>query len=166
MSSSRGARRWKPIAVAAAAALCLALLGALMTDLGPWYSNLKQPGWKPPDAAFGPIWTAIFGLAAAAGVIGWRLAPSRIERERMLVLFALNSFLNVFWSLLYFRLHRPDWALLEVPFLWLSVLALMGLVARFSKLAVGLLLPYLLWVAIAAVLNWETVKLNGPFGPG
>jgi benzodiazapine receptor len=166
MSRSRTARLWKPIAVAAGSALCLALLGALMTDLGPWYSDLNQPGWKPPDAVFGPIWTAIFGLAAAAGVIGWRHAPSRIERDRMLVLFALNSFLNVFWSLLYFRLHRPDWALIEVAFLWLSVLVLMLRVARFSKLAAGLLLPYLLWVTIAGVLNWETVKLNGPFGPG
>jgi len=157
--------RWKPVAVAALAALFVAVLGGLMTDLGPWYVALKQPAWKPPDWAFGPVWTTIFALAAAAGVIGWRRAPSRAEREILLMLFAANGFLNVFWSLLYFRLHRPDWSLFEVPFLWMSVLVLILVLARFATLAAGLLAPYLLWVAIAALLNWQTVKLNGPFGP-
>jgi benzodiazapine receptor len=155
--------RWRPIAIAAAAAVFVAVLGALMTDLGPWYAQLRQPAWKPPDWVFGPVWTTIFALAAAAGVIGWRRAPSRADREQMLLLFAANGFLNVFWSLLYFRLHRPDWALYEVPLLWLSVLALIVVLARFAKPAAWLLAPYLLWVAIAAALNWQTVVLNGPF---
>lgn len=134
-----------------------------MTDIGPWYLNLRQPPWKPPDWAFGPVWTTIFALAAAAGVIGWRQAGSKSERELQLVLFALNAFLNVFWSLLYFRLHRPDWSMFEVPFLWLSVLALMVVLRRSSSTAAWLLAPYLVWVAIAALLNFQTVQLNGPF---
>lgn len=156
--------RWRPIAIAAGAALFVAVLGGLMTDLGPWYTSLKQPPWKPPDWAFGPVWTTIFALAAASGVIGWRRAPSRGARETMLALFAANGFLNVLWSLLYFRLHRPDWALLEVPLLWLSVLALIVQLSRFARPAAWLLSPYLAWVATAALLNWETVRLNGPFG--
>ena len=156
--------RWRPIVVAAAAAIFVAVLGGLMTDIGPWYASLKQPPWKPPDWTFGPIWTTIFALAAAAGVIGWRRAPSRSDREQLLVLFAANGFLNVFWSLLYFRLHRPDWSLFEVPFLWFSVFALVVVLSRFAKAAAWLLVPYLVWVAIAALLNWQSVKLNGPFG--
>ncbi len=159
-------KRWQPIAVSAAVASFVAVLGALMTDLGPWYASLKQPEWKPPDWAFGPIWTTIFGLAAAAGVRAWRLAPSKVDREQMLLLFAVNAFLNVFWSLLYFRLHRPDWALFEVPFLWLSVLVLILVLGRYARSAAWLLAPYLVWVAIAACLNWATVRLNGPFGAG
>jgi tryptophan-rich sensory protein len=155
---------WKPVLVAAGAALFVAVLGGLMTDIGPWYFSLKQPAWKPPDWAFGPVWTTIFALAAAAGVIGWRTAPSRSRRELMLMLFALNGFLNVLWSLFFFRLRRPDWALIEVPFLWLSVLALIIVLARYSKPAAWLLAPYLVWVSIAALLNWQTVQLNGPFG--
>ena len=134
-----------------------------MTDIGPWYLSLKQPAWKPPDALFGPIWTVIFGLAAAAGVTAWRRAPDKAAREWVLVLFALNGFLNVLWSLLYFRLRRPDWALWEVGFLWLSVLLLMVVLGRYAKLSSALLAPYLAWISIAAVLNWETVRLNGPF---
>ena len=156
--------RWKPVVVAAGAALFVAVLGGVMTDLGPWYQALKQPAWKPPDWAFGPVWTTIFALAAAAGVIGWRRAPAKAQRESMLLLFALNGFLNVLWSLLYFRLHRPDWALFEVPLLWLSVLALVVVLARYAKAAAWMLAPYLVWVAIAAALNWQTVQLNGPFG--
>lgn len=158
-------RRWKPVLVAAGAALLVALLGALMTDIGTWYAQLRQPPWKPPDWAFGPVWTVIFALAAAAGVIGWRRAPERRQREGLLVLFALNGFLNVFWSLLYFRLRRPDWALYEVPLLWLSVLALILVLWRIAKSGAWLLAPYLVWVSIAAALNWQTVELNGPFGP-
>lgn len=156
--------RWRPIAVAAAAATGVAALGGLMTDIGPWYTSLRQPGWKPPDWAFGPIWTVIFALAAAAGVKGWRSAPSKAERELLLVLFSANGFLNVLWSLLYFRLHRPDWALFEVPLLWGSVLALIVVLARYARGAAWLLAPYLVWVATAAFLNWQTVQLNGPFG--
>ena len=161
---SRRGSRIRPVLIAAAAAMSVAVLGALMTDLGPWYTSLNQPSWKPPDWAFGPIWTTIFALAAGAGVIGWRHAPTRADAEQLLMQFALNGFLNVFWSLLYFRLHRPDWALYEVPLLWLSVLGLIVVLWRYARLAAWLLLPYLAWVATAAALNWQTVRLNGPFG--
>ena len=134
-----------------------------MTDIGPWYLSLKQPAWKPPDWAFGPAWTIIFALAAASGVAAWRSAPSQASREWLLGLFALNGFLNVLWSLLYFRLQRPDWALMEVGLLWLSVLLLMVVTGRYSRKASLLLAPYLVWIAFAAALNAATVRLNGPF---
>jgi len=153
----------RPVVVAAAAAASIASLGALMTDIGAWYQGLAQPWWKPPDWAFGPAWTLIFALTAAAGVVAWRKAPNRQSREWMLMLFALNAFLNVFWSLLYFRLHRPDWALIEVGFLWLSVLALMLVIGRYAPLARLLLVPYLVWIGFAAALNAATVQLNGQF---
>jgi tryptophan-rich sensory protein len=160
-----GGARSTPVWVAAGAALGVALLGALMTDLGPWYTHLRQPSWKPPDWAFGPVWTVIFALAAAAGVTGWRGASTSAWREGLLLRYALNAFLNVLWSLLYFRLHRPDWALIEVPALWLSVAWLIATLVPVSRMAAGLLVPYLVWVGIAAVLNWQTVRLNAPFGP-
>ncbi|CAN5376450.1 tryptophan-rich sensory protein [soil metagenome] len=165
MTMTRSQRR-RPIFVAAGAALLVAVIGGLMTDIGPWYRSLVQPPWKPPDWAFGPAWTLIYSLAAAAGVLGWRHLPDRRQRETMLVLFSLNGFLNVLWSLLYFRLHRPDWALFEVVPLWLSVLALIVVLARDSPKSSWLLAPYLVWVAFAGALNYATVHLNGPFGAG
>ena len=64
-----------PVLVAALAALVVAVLGGLMTELGAWYHGLRQPSWKPPDWLFGPAWTLIFALAAIAGVTAWRRAP-------------------------------------------------------------------------------------------
>lgn len=150
----------KPSLIAAVATCLVAGAGAALTDLGPWYRQLVQPAWKPPDWAFGPIWTLIFTLAAVAGVMGWRAAPDESSRHWLLALFALNGLLNMLWSALYFRLQRPDWALVEVVALWLSVLALIVVLAPYSSLSSWLLAPYLIWVAIAAALNLATVRLN------
>lgn len=156
-------QKLKPIIIAALAAMAVAGIGGLMTDIGPWYLGLVKPSWQPPDWLFGPAWTLIFSFAAASGVIAWRAAPNQASREWMVALFALNAFLNVSWSLLFFKLKRPDWALMEVGFLWLSVALLMVVLGRYSRKARLLLAPYLVWIAFAAALNWATVHLNGPF---
>ncbi len=160
--TSTQAGRAKPIVAAALSAAAVAGLGALTTQLGPWYYSLNKPSWQPPDWLFGPAWTTIFALAALAGVIYWRQQENREGRLQILGAFALNAFLNTFWSLLFFRLERPDWALYEVPFLWLSILLLIVLLGRVSNKAAWLLVPYLVWVSFASVLNWEIVKLNAP----
>jgi translocator protein len=158
-------RPWlAPMLVAAVAASLTAIMGATITDIGPWYFGLKQPAWAPPDVAFGIIWTLIFSLCAMAGATAWRAAPDQKTVEAMIGMFALNGFLNIVWSLLFYRLHRPDWALIEVAFLWASILVLTLSIQRYSKTAALLLLPYLLWVTIAAGLNYHVVQLNGPFG--
>ena len=156
--------RGRAVVTAALAALAVAMLGGLATDIGPWYLGLKQPAWKPPDILFGPAWTILYAMAAASAVKAWQRAPSKAWREWLLGLFALNGFLNLLWSLLFFRLRRPDWALMEVGALWLSVAGLMLFTGRRSPVSAALLLPYLAWVAFAGWLNKAVVALNGPFG--
>jgi tryptophan-rich sensory protein len=148
------------------AAAAVATLGALSTDLGPWYYRLHKPAWQPPDWLFGPAWTLIFALAALAGVMYWRRPMKRNDRLLIIAAFALNAFLNTLWSLLFFRLERPDWALGEVGLLWLSIVALMVLLARGSQSGAWLLVPYLAWVSFASLLNWKIVQLNAPFVTG
>ncbi len=155
--------RWKPIIIAALTATAVAALGALMTDLGPWYANLQKPSWQPPDWVFGPAWTLIFSLCAFSGYLAWRNAPNRGGRDGVLALFALNGFLNVLWSALFFRLRRPDWALPEAALLWLSILLMILALRRYSGSASALLVPYLAWVSLATILNWSVVELNAPF---
>ncbi len=155
--------RWRAVGTAALAALAVAAIGGTLTDVGPWYQGLAKPSWTPPDAAFGVIWTVIFTLAAAAGVVGWRRASTPVRREWLIALFCLNGFLNVLWTLLFFRLRRPDWGLIEVVGLWVSVAALIVFLARFSRLSGALLAPYLVWVSVAAALNLSIVQLNAPF---
>ena len=154
----------RPVLIAAAAAIVVAVLGGTITDLGPWYESLRKPDWQPPGPAFGIIWTTIYSLTAIAAVLAWRRAPAGQERESLVGLFALNGFLNILWSLFFFRLQRPDWALVEVALLWLSIVALIVFTARHSRLSGMLLTPYLVWVSIATMLNLEIVRLNGPFG--
>ena len=151
----------KPILIAALAATSVAVLGALSTELGPWYRGLRKPSWQPPDWLFGPVWTFIFAAAALAAILYWRSDASVPQRERMLAAFAGNAFLNVLWSLLFFRLKRPDWALIEVVLLWLSIVLMMFSVADKSRASLILLVPYLCWVGFAAYLNLTIVRLNG-----
>lgn len=164
--SSAVRRYWKPVLAAAVLAAAVAALGASATELGPWYQALRKPAWQPPDWLFGPAWTLIFALAAVAGVLGWRGAPDRHHRLRLIAWFALNALLNVVWTWLFFRFHRPDWALAEVVFLWLSIVVLIVVLMPYSRIAAWLLAPYLAWVTFAAVLNLAVVRLNAPFTAG
>ena len=151
------------VVVAIAAAFVVATAGGLLTELGPWYQALRVPPWKPPDWAFGPIWTTIFGLTTWAGLRGWRDARDASYRIRLVVLLALNGAFNILWSVLFFKLYRPDWAFVEVWFLWTSILGLLVLLGRTSRLSGALMVPYLAWVSTAAYLNYTIIQLNGPF---
>ena len=151
------------VAVALAWVTVVSLIGQRLTDLGPWYQGLRQPPWKPPDWAFGVIWTSVFALIVASGVMAWRRCQTRITRVWLLALWGLNSILHMLWSLLFFTLKRPDWSMLEIPFLWISIAAIMVFSWRLSRIASLLLVPYIVWVTIAALLNLANVQLNGPF---
>ena len=152
-----------PLIVTGVAALVITGAGGLLTEIGPWYRQLRKPSWQPPDWLFGPAWTLILALAAWSAALAWTTAPTAGERTIVVILYSLNGLFHLVWSPLFFKLKRPDWALLEVPLLWLSVLAPMIFVYSFSPLASLLLLPYLLWVTFAAYLNLTIVRLNGPF---
>jgi tryptophan-rich sensory protein len=138
--------------------------GGLATRIGPWYRALRRPSWQPPDWAFAPAWTTIFVLLGVSIVLAWNSPDATPGRRTALVAaVAVNLLLNFFWSVLFFRLERPDWALVEVVPLWLSIVALIVVCAPLSRLGAGLLAPYLVWVSFAAVLNRAVVRLNGPF---
>lgn len=152
------------IAAVAAAIIVLGALGAWLTDLSPWYYNLRKPAIQPPDKLFGPAWSLIFAFMGSALVIAWNSA-SATSTQRLVLLCAAgaNFLLNLCWSLLFFRKRRPDLALLEVGVFWLSIAAMMVAVRPMSTTAMWLLLPYLLWVSFASLLNQRVVALNGPF---
>lgn len=95
--------RWLlPAAVAAVTTTLIAALGATITVLGPWYDALQQPSWAPPTIVFGPAWTIIFALCAVSATFAWMAAPNRDVADTVIGLFALNGFLNLLWSFLFF----------------------------------------------------------------
>ena len=152
-----------PVIVAVGVAVFLGVAGGLMTPIGGWYRNLRKPPWQPPDWLFGPAWTVILGLAAWSAVIAWRGAPDAAARRDVVILFTVNAVFHLLWSPLFFRARRPDWALVEVVFLWASLVALVAGLWPISHAASLLIAPYLLWVSFAAWLNRAIVQLNGPF---
>lgn len=145
-------------------AVLLGGLGGVLTSIGPWYRNLKKPSWQPPDWLFGPAWTLILGFAAWAAVLAWEGASDDAGRNAIIILYAVNFICHFLWSPLFFTLKRPDWSLIEVVFLWVSVLMLLLCLRQFSVLASWLIVPYFVWVSFAAILNLYIVRLNGPFG--
>jgi translocator protein len=155
---------WLPILVAVTVAVIVAVAGGIATDIGPWYVALKKPSWQPPNWLFGPVWTTIFTLAVVAAVMGWQRAQGSQDQTLIIALFAVNAVLNILWSVLFFTLRRPDWAMIEVLMLWASILALMVFFWRFSPWSSLLLAPYIVWVSIASYLNLTIIRLNGPFG--
>ena len=142
----------------------LAGAGGLLTEIGPWYKNLRKSRVQPPDWLFGPAWTVILTLWAIVGVLAWRGAPDAAAQTRIIALFAVNFLLHLVWSPIFFKWKRPDWAMAEMPLLWISIVAMIVGLQPYTPWAAPLLAPYLVWVTFASWINWAIVRLNGPFG--
>lgn len=137
-------------------------LGGAATKIDAWYYNLDKPRWNPPNWAFPVAWTTLFILIAIATARTWT-SYSGDTRALIIGLFVLNGVLNAIWSFLFFTFKRPDWAQIEVAALWLSIVALIVALWPATPGAALLLVPYLIWVGYAAVLNRAIVRRNGPF---
>ena len=153
---------WFPVLLALGWAVALGVIGGWLTRLDGWYRQLRFPSWKPPDWAFGPVWTTIFLCAGTAFVLAWQ-AGGGAARGTLVAAYAVNGFLNALWSWLFFRRHRPDQAFVESCLLWLSILAMLVVAGSMSPWASLLLTPYLVWVTAATALTRAVVRLNGPF---
>lgn len=126
---------------------------------GDWYRRLEKPSWRPPDWLFGPVWFALYISIAVSGWLVWRVAGFD-GASLALTVYALHLVLNALWSVVFFRLRRPDWALVEIGFLWLSILATVIVFHSVNETAAYLLLPYLCWVTFAVALNFRIWSLN------
>ena len=124
-----------------------------------WYADLAKPSWTPPAWVFGPVWMVLYGMMAVAVWLVW-LRRSRQPGAAPLVVFAVHLAFNAAWSPLFFGLHRPGMALVDIVLLWLTLAVTMWLFLRRRAVAGLLLVPYLLWVSFAAALNFAIWRLN------
>ena len=125
------------------------------------YAALLKPTWNPPSWVFGPVWTLLYAMMAVAlWVI--RREPESADglRRRALILFAIQFALNMAWTPLFFALHSPGLAFAEICVLWVALLWTVLAFGRVRALAGYLLLPYLLWVSFALVLNGTIWLMN------
>jgi translocator protein len=136
-------------------------LGSLFTtpSIGGWYVTLHKPWWIPPNWLFGPVWSVLYLSMAIAAWLVWR--KGGVSGAKLaLTLFALQLVLNVCWSAVFFSAHMPGVAFAEIVLLWLFILATVVSFWPISRVAGWLIVPYLLWVAFAAALNYAIWRLN------
>mgnify|MGYP003339417080 CR=1 FL=1 len=129
-----------------------------------WYTTLSKSSLTPPDWIFGPVWALLYFLMGVSVFLvararTWSSGHNRL-RWIALLIFGVQLGLNILWSVLFFGLQEPAWALVDIILLLGGILATMGAFWRFSRLATWLLLPYLLWVSFATYLNIAIVVLN------
>ncbi len=127
---------------------------------GDWYAQLAKPIWTPPNWAFPVVWSILFVLNAVSGWLVWQAAGPAAALA--LGIYVASLVINATWSAVFFGLRRMAGGLVVVTVLWLSILAVMFLFARFNPVASALQLPYLIWVSIASALNLRALQLNRP----
>lgn len=133
--------------------------GAASIDAGSFYARLSRPDWAPPSCVFGPVWTALYTLMSIAAWLVWRVRGLRGARGP-LILYLVQLALNAIWSWLFFVWHLGGLAFADTLLLWAAILGTTAAFWRVRKLAGALLIPYLLWVGFASVLNYSLWQLN------
>ncbi len=137
-------------------------IGSLFTtpSIEGWYADLVRPELNPPAWVFGPVWTTLFVLMGVALFLVWEKGSQRKDVRVAFIVFALQLVLNTLWSIIFFGLHSPGWAFVEIICLWLAIMATIFAFAKVSKTAAWLLAPYILWVSFASYLNYMIYVLN------
>lgn len=141
-------------------ALCFtASAMALFISVDGWHDALIKPSWNPPSWFFAPAWTLLYILMAVSAWLVWRVGGWRVQ-TKALCLFMVQWALNLLWTPLFFGMHRPDLALIDILALWLTILITLLAFWQVRRLAGVLLLPYLAWVTFATALNFTIWRLN------
>ncbi|WP_048129801.1 MULTISPECIES: TspO/MBR family protein [unclassified Methanosarcina] len=137
-------------------------IGAIFTSssLESWYLLLEKPAFNPPSWVFFPVWTTLYTFMGISLYFVWEKGLQQKEVKVGLFLFGLQLGLNILWSFLFFGLQSPYYAFLEIVLLWLSILLTAIQFWKISKTASYLLIPYLLWVSFATLLNYQIWVLN------
>jgi tryptophan-rich sensory protein len=131
---------------------------ATASAIGTWYATLNKPFFNPPNWLFAPVWTLLYILMGIALYLVWRL-PAQLRKNAMILFFAQLA-LNFAWSFIFFTFHQIGIAFVEIVLLWLVILMTINQFAKLQKTAALLLVPYILWVSFAAVLNGSLWFLN------
>jgi tryptophan-rich sensory protein len=138
------------------------IIGSIFTtpSIGTWYVGIIKPSFNPPNWIFGPVWATLFLLMGISLYLVWTQKFSGTNIRGAVRVFGIQLGLNVLWSIIFFGFHSSFGALVCLVVLWLTILLTMKKFYPISRLAAWLLLPYILWVSFAGVLNFFILKLN------
>ena len=147
------------IAWLAASFVVSAIGAAASINAGPFYAELVRPDWAPPGWIFGPVWITLYALMGIAAWLVWRQAGFRAARAA-LTLFLVQLVFNAAWSWLFFAWHLGGLAFADILVLFVLIASTLAAFWRKTRIAGAMMLPYLLWVGFAAVLNYAVWQLN------
>lgn len=149
--------KWIKLIIAILVCQSAGVFGSLFTSpsIGTWYAELEKPFFTPPNWAFGPVWITLFTLMGISLYLVWN------KRDKVSIsIFGVQLFLNALWSLLFFGLQNPFYGLVEIVILWFVILLTIVKFYKIDKRAGIILIPYILWVSVAAALNYYIWVLN------
>jgi len=125
-----------------------------------WYQTLLKPSFTPPGWIFGPVWEMLY-LMMGGAFFFILISQQNKDKVRFAAgLFCFHLLVNTLWSILFFGLHNPLLAFIDIVVLWLMVTALVFVFWRISRVAGALMVPYWFWVSFASVLNYSIWKMN------
>ncbi|QUH23094.1 tryptophan-rich sensory protein [Methanobacterium alkalithermotolerans] len=125
-----------------------------------WYPSLVKPDWNPPSWLFGPVWTILYALMGVAAFLIYREGFEKKEVKIALGIFSVQLGLNFLWSILFFNYKNLFASFVEIVVLWVAILATIISFYRISRPAALIMIPYLLWVSFATILNYTILVLN------
>jgi translocator protein len=137
-------------------------VGSIFTfpSIPTWYASLNKPFFNPPNWIFGPVWTVLYIMMGVALYLFWQKKARKNEKQPGYVFFAVQLVFNALWSIIFFGWHLPLMAFMVIVVLWLAILLTIVNFLKLSHVAGYLLLPYLLWVSFASLLNFSVMILN------
>ena len=138
------------------------IIGSIFTTpaISTWYVTLNKPSFSPPNWLFGPVWITLFVLMGISLFLVWRKQQDTPHTNRGLILFGVQLVFNVLWSVAFFGLKSPISGLIVIVILWILILLTILQFSKISELAAVLLIPYIVWVSFAAILNLSLFLLN------
>jgi len=146
---------WKVLLICLFAVYVVAFAGSLFTSSGAnssWYMSIK-PTITPPNFIFPIAWNVLFFLIALSLYFSW-IGAKKKQKMQIALVFGINFFLNVLWSILFFGLKRANIAFFELIVLWISILSMIFVTWNINKKSAMLLVPYAFWVGFAGILNF------------
>jgi len=150
------------ITIAVVVCLLAGFIGSIFTtpSIPTWYASLNKPSFNPPNWLFGHVWTTLYILMGISAYLVWEKSYRYRSYRPALNIFWTQLILNVIWSIIFFGLKSPLFAFIEIVILWIAILFTILKFNRISKTAAYLLIPYILWVTFASVLNFYILILN------
>jgi tryptophan-rich sensory protein len=152
---------WKKGGISFGLVILAALIGGLVTSssVTTWFNTLVRPSWAPPNWIIGPIWNVLFVLMAIAFYIIWT-QPDGPLKKRAMNLYLIQLGLNVVWSCSFFGLQSLLTGAIAIIVLWVFILLTIVSFRKVNRTAAWLMLPYIIWVTIAASVNFGFLALN------